>query len=97
MVDFDLHIPTKILFGRNKENLIGEELKSFGIKKVLLLYGKGSIKESGLYKKVIDSLKKEKNDWGEYSGVSSNPLLSHAYEGTKIAKGKNVEKQVRKT
>ena len=91
MVDFDFHLPTKLLFGKNKEILIGKELKNYGIKKVLFLYGKDSIKKSGLYDIVIDSLKKENIDWVEFSGVSSNPLLSHAYQGIKIAKENNVE------
>ncbi len=91
MIDFDFNIPTKILFGKNKENLIGKELKSFGINKVLLLSGKGSIKRSGLFDKVINLLKKENISWVEHSGVSSNPLLSHARSGIKIAKENNVD------
>lgn len=91
MVDFDFHLPVKILFGKNKEKLIGQQIKSYGIKKVLFLYGKGSIKRSGLYDIVIDSLKKENIEWVEYDGVSSNPFLSHAYKGIKLAKENNVE------
>jgi alcohol dehydrogenase YqhD (iron-dependent ADH family) len=91
MVDFDFHLPTKILLGKNKEQLIGKELKNNGIKKVLLVYGKGSIKKSGLYDIVINSLKKEQIEWIEFSGVSSNPLLSHAYKGIKTAKQNKVD------
>lgn len=91
MIDFDYQIPTKILFGRDKEKLIGKEIKAYDIKKVLLLYGKGSIKKNGLYDIVIDCLKKENIEWIDYSGVSSNPLLSHAKEGIKIAKENNVD------
>ncbi len=91
MIDFDYQIPTKILFGREKEKLIGKEIKAYGIKKVLFLYGKDSIKKSGLYDRVIDCLKNDGIKWIEYSGVSSNPLLSHAKEGIKIAKENKVE------
>lgn len=91
MIDFDYQIPTKILFGKEKEKLIGKEIKVYGIKKILFIYGKDSIKKSGLYDKVIDCLKNEGIKWIEYNGVSSNPILSHAKEGIKIAKENNVD------
>lgn len=91
MIDFDYQIPTKILFGRDKEKLIGKEIKDSGIKKVLFLYGQDSIKKSGLYDKVAACLKNEDIKWIEHHGVSSNPLLSHVKEGIKIAKTNNVD------
>ena len=56
MVDFTYHNPTKIEFGKNKENLIGAEIASDNIKKVLLCYGSERIKSDGLYKKVTSTL-----------------------------------------
>ena len=41
MNNFIFHNPTKIIFGRDTHHQVGTELNSFGIKKVLLLYGKG--------------------------------------------------------
>ena len=57
MNDFTLHLTTKIVFGRDAESKIGEEAARYG-KKVLLHYGGGSIKRSGLYDSVKDSLAK---------------------------------------
>lgn len=91
MNNFTYYNPTKIEFGKEKENNIGEYLEQSGIKKVLLVYGGGSIKQNGLYEKIITSLNKNNIAFEELSGVVSNPLLSKVNEGIKIAKNTNIE------
>ena len=91
MVDFIYHNPTKIVFGKNKESFIGDEVKPFGVKKVLLCYGSERIKSDGLYKKVTDSLVKEGIAWVELGGVVSNPKLSKVKEGIALAQKEHVE------
>lgn len=91
MNNFTYYNPTKIEFGKEKENNIGEYLEQSGIKKVLLVYGGGSIKKNGLYDKIIISLNKNNIEFEELSGVVSNPLLSKVNEGIKIAKNTNIE------
>ena len=91
MVDFIYHNPTKIVFGKNKESLIGAEIAPFGVKKVLLCYGSERIKSDGLYKKVTDSLVKEGIAWVELGGVVSNPKLSKVKEGIALAQKEHVE------
>lgn len=91
MNDFTYYNPTKVEFGKSKENKIGEYLLQSGIKKVLLVYGGGSIKKNALYNNIIDSLNKNNIEFNELSGVVSNPLLSKVNEGIKIAKENNVE------
>ena len=90
MKNFELCIPTKIVFGKERVSEIGSYAKEYG-KKLLLVYGKSSIKESGIYDTVMKSL----NDAGltvfEHPGVKSNPILSHAKEGILIAKSKKVD------
>ena len=49
---------TEIIFGKNTEETVGSKLKNY-TNKVLLHYGGGSIKTTGLYDKVITSLKKD--------------------------------------
>jgi alcohol dehydrogenase YqhD (iron-dependent ADH family) len=90
MLNFDLNIPTRILFGKGSQHLIGEALKPFA-KKVLLHYGGGSVKKSGLYDEVIASLKKSGIETVELGGVKPNPRLSLVYEGIKIAKEEKVD------
>ncbi|MBC8238245.1 MAG: iron-containing alcohol dehydrogenase [Helicobacteraceae bacterium] len=91
MNDFTYYNPTKIELGRGKENNIGEYISQSGVKKVLLLYGVGSIKKFGLYERIISSLKKSNIEFEELSGVVSNPLLSKVNEGVEIVKGNNIE------
>ena len=88
MYDFVFHNPTKIIFGRGRETLIGQELKDAGIAKVLLVYGRQSIKKSGLFDTVADSLGKAGITYTEHGGVVSNPVLSHTRQGIELA-GKN--------
>lgn len=90
MKNFVYHNPTKIIFGKNTIEKIGEEIKGKA-KKVLLTYGKSSIKINGIYDKVIQSLKDNNIEWVEYSGIQANPLLSHAVEGAKKAKDNQVD------
>jgi len=91
MNDFTYYNPTKIEFGKDKEKNIGLYIKEENIKKVLLVYGTGSIKKSGLYERVISSLNEQGIAYEELDGVVSNPLLSRVNDGIKIAKATKVE------
>jgi len=91
MFDFEFHNPTKIIFGRNKENLIGQILAEAGISKILFVYGKGSIKRSGLFECITKSLEQHAIAAIKFGGVSSNPLLSHTREGVCLAKNEDVD------
>lgn len=91
MNDFRYHNPTKVEFGKAKENNIGLYLKEANITKVLLVYGTGSIKKSGLYEKIINSLREHDIAYEELADVVSNPLLSRVNDGIKIAKETKVE------
>jgi len=91
MVDFTYHNPTKIEFGKGKENLIGAAIANDTITKVLLCYGSERIKSDGLYKKVTTSLKEKGITWVDLSGIVSNPKLSKVHEGIAIAKKEKVQ------
>jgi len=91
MNDFTYYNPTKIEFGKEKENKIGKYLAQSSIKKVLLLYGGGSIKKNGLYEKIITSLETNNIEYVELSGVVSNPLLDKVNEGVILVKENDVE------
>ncbi len=91
MNDFSYYNPTRIEFGRDKENTIGELLAYDGIKRVLLVYGTGSIKKNGLYERVIASLDKAGVHYIELGGIVSNPLLSQIYEGINLVKSNQID------
>ncbi|MDH5297506.1 MAG: iron-containing alcohol dehydrogenase [Desulfobulbaceae bacterium] len=90
MHDFEFHNPTRILFGNDKETLIGKELAAAGISKVLLVYGRNSIKASGLFDRVASSLAEAGVGVAEFGGVVSNPVLAHARQGVAVARGERV-------
>ena len=90
MQNFVLHLPTKIIFGRDTIANIGPETAAFG-KKILLVYGSGSIKQNTIYSQVIDSLASAGLTVIEHPGVKSNPVLSHVREGIKLAKEQAIE------
>jgi alcohol dehydrogenase YqhD (iron-dependent ADH family) len=90
MENFEFHIPTKIVFGKDTINEVGKKAVNFG-KKLLMVYGMGSIKKSGTYDKVIKSLRHENLEVIEFPGVKSNPVLSHAKEGIRLAKANKVD------
>lgn len=87
--DFTYYNPTRIHFGKNSLDMLSGELKNFG-DTVLLMYGKGSVKKSGLYDKVIDILNKSGKKVVELSGIKSNPSYTQLLEGAKLVRENNV-------
>ena len=84
MKNFVFENPTKIIFGKGSIAKIGQEVKKFG-SRVLLVYGKGSIVKNGIYKQVMDALKAAEVDAVDFPCVKSNPVLSLVYEGIAVA------------
>ena len=91
MNDFSYYNPTRIEFGRDKENNIGELLSHDGIKRVLLVYGTGSIKKNGLYQRVLASLEKAGVQYVEFGGIVSNPILSAVYDAINLTKSNRID------
>lgn len=77
---FTFENPTRIHFGQNALESLNQELPKFG-KNVLLVYGGGSIKKSGLYDQVVEILKANGKTITEDAGVMSNPTVDKLYEG----------------
>ena len=90
MENFTFLNPTKIIVGKGTESETGRETARYA-KKVLLHYGGGSIKKSGLYDRVRASLKEAGVDVVELGGVQPNPRLSLVQEGIRICREKGVE------
>jgi alcohol dehydrogenase YqhD (iron-dependent ADH family) len=82
--------PTRIIFGKGAENQVGTETAAHA-KKVLLHYGSGSIKKSGLYARVCSSLEAAGVEWVELGGVVPNPRLALVYQGVKLCKENKLE------
>ncbi len=90
MLNFDYSIPTKIFFGREKIEVLADQIKKYG-SKVLLVYGGGSIKKSGLYNKIIDIFNKNNISFCELSGVEPNPRISRVRKGIEICRENKIE------
>ena len=75
MENFTYFTPTTIDFGVDKEQLIGQHLAGYGIKKVLLCYGSERIKREGLFDVVSKSLAEQGITLIEFGGIASNPLV----------------------
>ncbi|MBT3208002.1 MAG: iron-containing alcohol dehydrogenase [Bacteroidetes bacterium] len=82
--------PTKVHFGKDVLVGLGKTAKKYG-SKALLLYGKASIKENGIYDKLIEELNSEKITIHEYSGIKPNPILKDVENAIKLAKQKKCE------
>lgn len=91
MLDFTYYTPTKVVFGKNGHKKVGEIIKSYGYKKIMMQYGKGSIKKIGLYDEVMSSLKENNIEVVEMGGVEPNPKLSFVRKAIDIARKENVE------
>ena len=83
--DFSYCNPTKLYFGKNALGGLETELAKYG-KKVLLVYGGGSIKKNGIYDDVIAILRKCGKEIAEVSGVMPNPTYAKLLEGAKVAR-----------
>lgn len=81
MNNFTFYAPTYFDFGRGTEQHVGMRIKQFGGTNVLLHYGGGSIKRSGLYDRVAKCLEDEGIPYGELGGVQPNPRSGLVYEG----------------
>lgn len=82
--------PTKVYFGHDAMSHIHEELPRWG-KNVFLVYGGGSIKESGIYDKVVDEIRKAGVSAYEISGVKPNPELPLAVKGARFCREAGID------
>ena len=89
MNNFVFQNPCKIYFGKGQEENLGKALKEY-TNKVLLVYGKKSIKINGIYDKVIKSLNESDIKFVELSGVKGNPEMDIVYEGIDICRKEEI-------
>ncbi|MFD0051347.1 iron-containing alcohol dehydrogenase [Actinomycetes bacterium NPDC127524] len=90
MQNFTYKNPTKLIFGKGQIEQLKNEIPAYG-KKVLLVYGGGSIKKSGLYDKVIAELNELDIELHELPGVEPNPRISTVRKGVEICKEQGIE------
>lgn len=91
MVNFEYYTPTKVVFGKDREGEVGQLVKACGGTKVLVHFGGGSVKRSGLLDRVLASLDEAGIAHVELGGVVPNPRLSKVREGIELGKAEGVD------
>ena len=91
MKNFVYYTPTKVYFGKDEEMRVGQLIKEFGAKKVLIHYGSKSAVESGLLSRVIECIEKEGISHVELGGVVPNPELRLVREGIALCQKEGVD------
>ena len=89
--DFTYYAPTRVVFGKGTEAQTGTLVKEQGCKKVLLHYGSGSARKSGLLGRIEKSLEEAGIAYVSLGGVVPNPRLSLVYEGIDLCKREGVD------
>lgn len=91
MKNFFYHAPVKVLFGEGSvERHLGMELRACG-KTVMLAYGGGSVKRSGLYDQIVGILEQAGKTVVDFSGITSNPTYDMVLAGAETVKRENVD------
>jgi alcohol dehydrogenase len=90
MQNFTFWNPTKLIFGKGQLEQLKSEIPRYG-KKVLVVYGGGSIKRSGLYDNVINLLNEIDAQVFELPGVEPNPRITTARKGVEICKSEGID------
>ena len=85
MNSFTFYMPTEILFGRGAEEKTAAAVQKHGGRRVLIVFGGGSVKKSGLLDRVERGLETAGVLFAEFGGAQPNPLLSHARDGVRAA------------
>lgn len=90
MNSFVYELPVKVYFGKDQLGHLGEELAKCG-KRVLLAYGGGSIRQTGLYDKVMAEIRKAGLEVFELPGIEPNPRIGSVRRGADICKENRVD------
>ena len=91
MKDFYFYAPTRVVFGRESEEKLPQLISQYGGSKVLVHYGGGSARRSGLLDKVFNMLSDAGIAYTELGGVVPNPLLSKVNEGISLCRREKVD------
>jgi alcohol dehydrogenase YqhD (iron-dependent ADH family) len=86
MKRFDYEFPVRIHFGQGCfEDSLKKELQKYG-KNVILAYGSGSLKRTGLYDRIVAMLNEAGKTVTDFGGIMPNPTLKKVQEGQQLAR-----------
>lgn len=90
MQNFTAYNPTQLHFGKNVTDTLGETTLEYG-KKVLLMYGKGSVQRNGIYDRIVKQLNSVQAEIFEFNGIKPNPLVDDVSEAAQLGKLNNID------
>lgn len=91
MINFEYHNPTKVIFGKNTEVMVGAEINARGYKKVLIHFGGDYLQKNGVLDRVHKSLEQYNIEYVDLGGVVPNPRLSLVKDGVELCKRLNID------
>ena len=89
--DFNFYSPTQVVFGKSAEEQLAALVKRYGGTRVLVHYGGGSARRSGLLDKVFGLLSDAGIGYVELGGVVPNPLLSLVKDGIALCRKEKID------
>jgi alcohol dehydrogenase YqhD (iron-dependent ADH family) len=91
MSNLRLNKTKEIFFGKDQIEILGKRLVKDNVKSVLLVYGKGSIKRSGLYDRIISQLAENSIKVTELPGIDPNPRITSVAKGAELCRENDVD------
>ena len=91
MDNFIFYSPTEFVFGRDTEAQTGALVQKYGARKVMIVYGGGSVIRSGLLARVEKSLQEVGIPYCMLGGVQPNPIDTKVYEGIDLCRKESVD------
>ena len=86
MNNFVFYSPTEFVFGKATEMQVGALARKHGARKVMIVYGGGSVVRSGLLDRVKQSLQEAGIEYCLMGGVQPNPVDTKVYEGIEFCR-----------
>nr|WP_320995018.1 iron-containing alcohol dehydrogenase [Bacteroides intestinalis] len=86
MNNFVFYSPTEFVFGKATEMQVGALARKHGARKVMIVYGGGSVVRSGLLDRVKQSLREAGIEYCLMDGVQPNPVDTKVYEGIEFCR-----------
>ena len=93
MENFTAYNPTRLHFGKNVTDKLGDVVKEYG-KHVFLIYGQGSVKKYGYYDKIVKQLKEAGLKITEYGGIRPNPIIEDVEKAAALGKQNKIDVMV---
>jgi len=91
MQNFQFYSPTKVYFGKDSVQHVGQAVRSFGGKHILLHYGSDRVLKNGLMDRVVASLNEQGLTHVMLGGVVPNPRVSLVEQGAALVKAEGID------